>query len=91
MDLTSEEYEFIESYCLPDCKGTVTSAIKRKSMCGFSWGMLTKNFEEGVFTIGSKEIDSIPYFTTSLDTPSLAQQIGVSLEVKQLKVSTRVI
>ena len=72
MDLTSEEYEFIENYCLPESKEKVTLNVKRKSMCGFSWRNLAKNFKEGVFTIKRKQVDSIPYYTTSLDTPSLA-------------------
>ena len=54
MDLTPEEYEFIENYCLPESKENVTLIVKRKSMCGFTWRHLTKNFKEGVFTIERK-------------------------------------
>jgi hypothetical protein len=89
MDLTPEEYEFIENYCLPESKGKVTLNVKRKSMCGFTWRNLTKNLKEGVFTIEHKQIDSFPYYTTSLDTPSFAQTMKVPLEVKQLKYKLR--
>ena len=91
MDLTPEEYEFIENYCLPESKGKLTIKVKRKSMCGFTWRNLATNFKEGVFTIERKQIDPIPYYTTSLDTPSLAQSIEGILDVKQLKVSSKLI
>ena len=91
MDLTSEEYEFIHMYCLPESKEKVTSSIKLKKKCGFTWRNLTKNLKEGVFTIESKFLESIPYYTTSLDTPSLANSMKVSLEVKQLKVSLKTV
>ena len=54
MDLTSEEYEFIHMYCLPESKEKVTSSIRLKKKCGFTWRNLTKNLKEGVFTIESK-------------------------------------
>ena len=54
MDLTPEEYEFIENYCLPESKGKLTIKVKRKSMCGFTWRNLATNFKEGVFTIERK-------------------------------------
>ena len=55
MDLTKEEFEFIEEYCLPESKGKLTPTIKRKSACGFTWRHLSKNFKAGFFTIEHSE------------------------------------
>ena len=36
MDLTEEEIEFIEAYCLPESTGKLIGKDKTKKVCGFS-------------------------------------------------------
>ena len=68
MDLNEEEFEFIETYCLPDSKGKVNPRIRLKSMCGFTWKQLSQNFKDGVFTLErSEEVISIPSQAANLD------------------------
>jgi hypothetical protein len=41
MDLTEEEFEFIETYCLPNSKGKLTARLKLKNVCGFTGNQLS--------------------------------------------------
>ena len=91
MDLTDDEFEFIEEYCLPESTGKISVKLRSKKICGLSQLHLKKCLAEGIITLEREEIVSIPIHSTSFDAPAPVDLVDVPIAVKQLKVSLKIV